>query len=408
MTREVYAEEIEEFLERLEGIGSARVVANEEGQIDHVYLTTESERDDGGLRRQIGAALMSQYGLHLEGWRLHVAHLRPAPGRLPPGHFRLFRIEETLTTTTARVLVDLRYEREGSPKRAVGVAQSSSGTAFRLRTVAQATLEAMGKVLADAGWKAALESVVIIPFAGVSVAMVGITLAPPGRAAPEGVQVQVGGEVVRQSETEAVVNATLRALGQATEEEAPRARDRWGRMEAFRTQYHRLILVPEATLAGPAPPVPAPPTAGGGSGEGEDNGEPDPVPPAPNAVTLNEPGPAPDPDVHDTIAGVHEIRPEIEGGATMSTREEPFRAESGRPGGRGGLEDDFYRRLMQSGVVVHIRCRDGYEIPEAVVKDFGTYSLLVAARNVEELVFKHAIISIRPRYPLPHEVPVQA
>lgn len=397
MTREVYAEEIEEFLERLEGIGSARVVANEEGQIDHVYLTTETERDDGGLRRQIGAALMSQYGLHLEGWRLHVAHLRPEPGRLPPGHFRLFRIEETLSTTTARVLVDLRYEREGSPKRAVGVAQSSSGSAFRLRTVAQATLEAMGKVLADAGWKAALESVVIIPFAGVPVALVGITLAPPGRAAPEGVQVQVGSDVVRQSETEAVVNATLRALGQATEEEAPRARDRWGRMEAFRTQYHRLIRVPEATLAGPAPPVPAPPTAGGGSGEGEDNG------------TLNEPGPAaPDPDVHDTITSVHEIRPEIEGGATMSTREEPFRAESGRPAGRGGLEDDFYRRLMQSGVVVHIRCRDGYEIPEAVVKDFGTYSLLVAARNVEELVFKHAIISIRPRYPLPHEVPAQA
>jgi len=92
----------------------------------------------------------------------------------------------------------------------------------------------------------------------------------------------------------------------------------------------------------------------------------------------------------------------------MSTREEPYRAESGRAAGRGGLEDDFYRRLIQSGVVVHIRCRDGYEIPEAVVKDFGTYSLLVEARGIEELVFKHAIISIRPRSALAHEVPVQA
>ncbi len=92
----------------------------------------------------------------------------------------------------------------------------------------------------------------------------------------------------------------------------------------------------------------------------------------------------------------------------MSTREEPYRAEPRSGGVRGGLEDEFYRRLIQSGAAVHIRCRDGYEIPEAVVRDFGTYSLLVEARGIEELIFKHAIISIRPRSALPHEVPVRA
>src|SRR3972149_2392895 len=230
MTREVYAEEIEEFLERLEGVASARVVSNEDGQIERIFLTTESERDDGGLRRTVSAALMSEYGLHLEGWRLHIAHLRPEPGRLPPTRFRLFRVEETLTERATRVLVDLRYERAGPQKQAVGVAQSSPGTAFRLRTVAQATLEAMSKVLEDAGWKAALESVAIMPFAGV----------------------QVGGEVVRMSETEAVVKATLRALGQMTEEEPSRPRDRWSRMEEMRGQYHRLIRLPQGR---PPPPV---------------------------------------------------------------------------------------------------------------------------------------------------------
>jgi hypothetical protein len=256
MTREVYAEEIEEFLERLEGVASARVVSNEDGQIERIFLTTESERDDGGLRRTVSAALMSEYGLHLEGWRLHIAHLRPEPGRLPPTRFRLFRVEETLTESATRVLVDLRYERDGTQKQAVGVAQSSPGTAFRLRTVAQATLEAMSKVLEDAGWKAALESVAIMPFAGVrvapphsrlgdaagmQVALVGVALAPPRGAAPESSLVQVGGEVVRMSETEAVVKATLRALGQMTEEEPSRPRDRWSRMEEMRAQYHRLI-----------------------------------------------------------------------------------------------------------------------------------------------------------------------
>ncbi len=416
MTREVYAEEIEGFLERLEGVTSARVVANEDGQVERIFLTTESERDDGGLRRTVGAALMSEYGLHLEGWRLHIAHLRPEPGRLPPARFRLFRVEETLTESATRVLVDLRYERDGTQKQAMGVAQSSPGAAFRLRTVAQATLEAMSKVLEDVGWKAALESVAIMPFAGVQVALVGIALAPPRGAAAEASLVQVGGEVVRLSETEAVVKATLRALGQMTEEEPSRPRDRWSRMEEMRAQYHRLIRLPQ----GP-PPLPAGgprETPAGGAVEYPPSVAPQvnmplemspPMQPvAPVVAPPTAAPPARATPVEDVIAGIEEIRPEAEGGAVVSTREEPYRAESGRAAGRGGLEDDFYRRLIQSGAVVHIRCRDGYEIPEAAVKDFGTYSLLVEARGIEELVFKHAIISIRPRSSLPHEVPVQA
>ena len=383
MAREVYAEEIEQFLERLEGVASARVVANQDGQIERIFLTTESARDDGGLRRQVSAALMSEYGLPIEGWRLQIAHLRPEPGRAPAARFRLFRIEETLTESSTRVLVELRYERQGAQKQAVGVAQSSPGAAFRLRTVAQATLEAAGRVLEDAGWKAAPESVAVVPFAGVSVALVGITLAAAGGDV-ESPLVQVGGDVVRASETEAVARATLRALGQTLDEELPRPRDRWSRMEEMRAHYQRLIRLPQA------PPSPA------GQGEGPGGGaEPAAAKPAGGGA-------------EDTVAGVQEIRPEVQGGAGMATREEPYRAEGGRAAGRGGLEDDFYRRLIHSGVAVHIRCRDGYEIPEAVVRDFGTYSLLVQARGVEELIFKHAIISIRPRALLPREVPVQA
>ena len=74
---------------------------------------------------------------------------------------------------------------------------------------------------------------------------------------------------------------------------------------------------------------------------------------------------------------------------------------------RASLEDQFYRRLAVTGVKVHIRCRDGHEIPTAVVKDFGPYSLLIEADGLTQLVFKHAIIAIRPYGPLPpeHTVP---
>lgn len=395
--REVYAEEIEEFLERLEGIASARVVANEDGQIDRVFLTTESERDDGALRRTASAALMSRYALHLEGWRLQIAHLRPEPGRPAPARFRVFRIEESLTEEATRVLVDLRYDRDGATKSAVGVSRAAAGPAFRLRTVAQAAVEAMRTVIEEAGWKVALESVSVVPFAGTQVALVAVTVAGP-RGASEAPPVQVGSEPVQLSETEAVVHATLRALGQVLEEEVPAQRDRRSQMEAMRATYQRMVKLPQAPPMEPdsGPEEERPPTAGEDRGPSESEA----------AIAPSEREDALQPS--DTIANVTEIRPEIEGGAAMSTREEPYRAEGSRPAPRGSQEDEFYRRLVQSGVTVHIRCRDGYEIPEAVVRDFGTYSLLVEARGAEELVFKHAIISIRPRVALPRDTAVQA
>ncbi len=74
-----------------------------------------------------------------------------------------------------------------------------------------------------------------------------------------------------------------------------------------------------------------------------------------------------------------------------------------KPAPRLSVEDSFYRRLVTTGVPVHIRCRDGYEIPTAIIRDFGTYSLMVEVAGVMELVFKHGIISIRPYGPLPPE-----
>jgi len=69
--------------------------------------------------------------------------------------------------------------------------------------------------------------------------------------------------------------------------------------------------------------------------------------------------------------------------------------------GRLSVEDAFYRRLVAAGAPVYIRCRDGYEIPSAIVRDYGTYSLMVEVNGIQELVFKHGIIAIRPYGPLP-------
>ena len=66
---------------------------------------------------------------------------------------------------------------------------------------------------------------------------------------------------------------------------------------------------------------------------------------------------------------------------------------------RQTIEEEFYRPLIEARIPVHIRCRDGYEIAYAVLQDVGTYTLLVEAGGAAELLYKHAIISIRPRTP---------
>ena len=63
---------------------------------------------------------------------------------------------------------------------------------------------------------------------------------------------------------------------------------------------------------------------------------------------------------------------------------------------RHAVEDVFLQPLIEGGTPLHIRCRDGYEIPRAVLREVGTYTLVVEVDGGAELVYKHAIISIRP------------
>jgi sRNA-binding regulator protein Hfq len=60
------------------------------------------------------------------------------------------------------------------------------------------------------------------------------------------------------------------------------------------------------------------------------------------------------------------------------------------------MEEAFYQGLVAGQTPIQVRCRDGYEVPRAVLKDVGTYTLLLETTGGPELVYKHAVISIRP------------
>ncbi|MDQ7841578.1 MAG: hypothetical protein RDU83_11210 [bacterium] len=360
MPREVFAEEIETFLERLDAVAATRVVANEAGEIERIYVTTESARDDGAIRRAITSALMSQFNLPVDGWRIQIAHFELTPELENLPECRLVRLEETITETLTRAQVELRYERDGVSKTLIGAAQAPPGQAHRLRTVAAAAIEALRPLAQRSGSKPSLEGLTLMPFAGATVALAAISMASERASL-----LHVGAAVVSTSETEAVVGAVLDAVRKPVRpvERAGGVRpDRRYQIEGLRQHYERLI---------------------------RRDGEP---------AGVTEPA-------HDHDQKLADIRPEREGGAAIVTHDE-IRGDAqsaAKSAPRASVEDAFYRRLVATGAPVHIRCRDGYEIPTGVVKEFGTYSLLVEVNGVQELVFKHGIIAIRPYGPLPPE-----
>ena len=76
-------------------------------------------------------------------------------------------------------------------------------------------------------------------------------------------------------------------------------------------------------------------------------------------------------------------------------RDQPDAPSAMRAASTSTMEEAFYRPLVADRTPVHLRCRDGYEVPRAIIREAGTYALLVETPDGLELFFKHAIISIR-------------
>ncbi len=432
MPREVFADEIEAFLERLDAVAAARVVSNESGEIERIYVTSESARDDTTIRRAITSALMSQFSLPVDGWRVQIAHLEPVPQAEPIPECHLVRLEETITETMTRIVVDLRYERDGAQKTVTGSAQAPAGQVHRLRTVALATIDALRPLVERSGSRPSLEGLTFMPFASSTVVLAGVTLISERMSL-----LRVGVETVSGSEAEAVVAALLDAFRKPVRPVMPPGAgrsDRHQQFEGLRQQYERLIrtdaaappLPPEPAWPespGPAPPGAAPsePEAGPGwddtthpraSASVATAAPPMVAPPVAAPPVASPPSAVPPPvappiamlSAQDVIHDLSEIRPEREGGALVMREETRHDSPAAaKPVPRMSFEDTFYRRLAATGVPVHIRCRDGYEIPTAIIKDFGMYAVMVEVNGVQEMVFKHGIISIRPYGPLPPE-----
>jgi sRNA-binding regulator protein Hfq len=52
------------------------------------------------------------------------------------------------------------------------------------------------------------------------------------------------------------------------------------------------------------------------------------------------------------------------------------------------------RSLIEKRIPVHVRCRDGYEVSNAIIQAADTFGLLVTSPNGLELLYTHAVVSI--------------
>lgn len=403
MRSEVYAEDIEALLERLDGVAAARVVATDAGDVDRIYVTATGVRDESRLRQEISAALMSQYSLTVDGSRVHVARLR-TPSARPRWYVQ--RVEETVTASEVKVGVELQSD-EGTVAALVGRSRGMTDAASRMRTAALATLDALKSVFEAEDRRVTVESIVPVTLAAGAAVVVALSVAGPSAA-----HRYVGTALVEGSEAEAVIAATLDALGKRSE---GAARHGWVRQDRRQALEHledrfRRQREPEPQMP-PAGDVEPPmdsvvlerqvqPAAPAVEEPGTENPEPEAPGGEGHLQATMQPTPADDGVQDEDDATLDQIRPQSQRGAPMGQPMNRMDLER-RLQPKGSMEDDFFRHLVTTGVPVHIRCREGYEIHGGVVKDFGTYSLLVESDGGRELVFKHGIISIRPQAPVP-------
>jgi sRNA-binding regulator protein Hfq len=403
MPREVYAEELEQLLRTLEGVASARVLATQAGEIDRIYVTVERAADPRAVRAAVAAALVSAYGVPVEPSRIRVTLFREGlrPAEIP--RFQVVRVEETLAAGQITAAVRVTWARGGEEKTATGRAHGPAGPANRLRTLAAATIEAVRDALEPAQRKVSVQQAAFVTFLDRPVALVGLSV-----PTPRGAEIGVGA-ALREDAAEAIVAAALDAvtawLLQAAFAATPLlAVDRRERLEAMRhfvraTERGGLVAAPgrlagEALReAGRAGPDAEPAVRGGPADDAR----------SPNGDAGGAPGGEPaaeamgDPDILADLGQIRpeQIRPDTRGGAAMSVHPESSRAGFTPPPRRPTMEEAFYQPLVEGRTPVHLRCRDGYELPRAVIKEAGTYSLLLETPAGTELVFKHAVISIR-------------
>jgi len=207
-TSHVTIDDIERTLGSIAEIKAARVVASPEGHILEIHVLALPNKSPKQLVRDIESALQAAWGIEVDHKKISIAQLGaeslPAEETIaaPEARARIESINANVSGVHATVAVHLEIEGEMYIGEAAGPASQTG----RQRLVAQATLNAVEQYVHGAH-SFALEDVAVCQLGRERVAVCCVA-----HVSPFGEQAFAGSALVRQSEKDSIVKATLDAI----------------------------------------------------------------------------------------------------------------------------------------------------------------------------------------------------
>ncbi len=206
----VRVEDIEDALSRIADIKAARVVTTDQGVISEIHVLALPTKSPKQLVRDIESAIMAEFGLSVDHRKISIAQLGAgavdiesvAPVLAAVARPRIVGVNASVSGLRSAATVTVAVDGVEYVGASAGVASQSG----RLRQIASAALDAVGQCISDET-TFSLEDVAIVQLGRERVAVSCVSL-----VTVHGEQSFSGSAVVRQSENDSVVRATLDAI----------------------------------------------------------------------------------------------------------------------------------------------------------------------------------------------------
>ncbi|MCL4499190.1 MAG: hypothetical protein M1335_02975 [Chloroflexi bacterium] len=202
-------EGIEEALCQLDDVQAARIVVSADNNIEEIHIVAAPVKGAKQLVRDVETTLMARYGIPVNHRKISIAQVNQPiiagdaatePDEIP--RLRIVSVNTEVSGSRARAVVTLGSDDVAEE----GVAEGLASQSEWLRLVAQATLEAVSR-FAPPSVCLAVEDVATVNLGKETIAVACIT-----SLGSFGEHTLVGSALIRDSDRESIVRATLDAI----------------------------------------------------------------------------------------------------------------------------------------------------------------------------------------------------
>lgn len=196
--------EYEDIIRQIKDVISARIVANETGEITEVHVLAGPNRGPKQVVRDIESAFMAQFGVQLDHKRISVAQLQDDDDRKIDVGLRPRLISVSLKTLSRHT--ESQVQLEIGDMNFEGNASGPTSTGNKLRIVMVATIKALEAYLKGTCSLVA-DNLAVVRLGDLQAVVVSVSL-----LTNLGEEKLVGTALVRNDDREAAVKATLSAV----------------------------------------------------------------------------------------------------------------------------------------------------------------------------------------------------